>query len=111
NQRLMAIGLPFIFTIFIAQFPAGLIVYWITTNIWTVGQQYIIRHRMGIGQPPTPATEAAAGNGKAPPGSDPKRTAKVPALSGGGSSGGSGSSRAAPRPPPRKKKKRSGRRR
>src|SRR4051812_41243688 len=39
NQRLLMLGLPFVFTIFIINFPAGLIVYWITTNCWTVVQQ------------------------------------------------------------------------
>jgi YidC/Oxa1 family membrane protein insertase len=43
NQRLIALGLPFLFTIFIIGFPTGLILYWITTNLWTVGQQYIVR--------------------------------------------------------------------
>ena len=43
NQRLIALGLPFVFTIFILSFPAGLILYWITTNLWTVGQQFTVR--------------------------------------------------------------------
>jgi YidC/Oxa1 family membrane protein insertase len=47
NQRLLMLGLPFVFSIFIAGFPAGLLVYWITTNIWTVGQQYIVKKRSG----------------------------------------------------------------
>jgi len=47
NQRLLMYGLPFVFIIFVIQFPAGLIVYWITTNLWTVGQGYILRQRMG----------------------------------------------------------------
>src|SRR4051794_8688555 len=47
NQRMLMYGLPFVFTFFIISFPAGLIVYWITTNLWTVGQGYIIRRRMG----------------------------------------------------------------
>ena len=45
NQRLLMLGLPFVFVLFIRGFPAGLLVYWITTNIWTVGQQYIVRRR------------------------------------------------------------------
>ena len=32
-------ALPFVFVLFIIRFPAGLIVYWITTNLWTIGQQ------------------------------------------------------------------------
>nr|MBA3749184.1 membrane protein insertase YidC [Solirubrobacterales bacterium] len=47
TQRYIMYGLPFVFTVFIINFPAGLIVYWITTNLWTVGQGYILRKRMG----------------------------------------------------------------
>ena len=37
NQRFIMIALPFVFVPFIQGFPAGLLVYWITTNLWTVG--------------------------------------------------------------------------
>jgi YidC/Oxa1 family membrane protein insertase len=104
NQRMLMIGLPFLFTTFIISFPAGLIVYWITTNLWTVGQQYIIRRRLG---PLAPAKLATAGapaavaekesrraakRGEAPPAPAPKKPSGPP-------------------PSARKKKKRSGRRR
>jgi YidC/Oxa1 family membrane protein insertase len=102
NQRLLMIGLPFIFVPFIQSFPAGLILYWITTNLWTMGQQVIIRRAAGMpigirSQPaPIPAGTAALASGTA----------------GGGSGGGTPKAKAAtPPPPPRKKKKRSGRRR
>jgi len=35
NQRMIFLALPFIFIPFIIGFPAGLLVYWITTNVWT----------------------------------------------------------------------------
>ena len=47
NQRLLMLGLPLIFIFFFIQYPAGLLVYWITTNIWTIGQQYYVRRRLG----------------------------------------------------------------
>jgi YidC/Oxa1 family membrane protein insertase len=88
------------------RYPAGLLVYWITTNLWTIGQQYLIRRHMG--PPPAPADpEESSANGKA-------RGTLKPALAGAGlaagvaAGSGGGSS---PPPPPRKKKKRSGRRR
>ena len=52
QQRLMLL-LPLFFVLFIIRFPAGLILYWITTNAWTMGQQYVIRRRVG---PVTPLT-------------------------------------------------------
>src|SRR3954463_16045753 len=48
NQRMLMVALPFVFVPFITGFPAGLILYWITTNLWTVGQQTIIRRRAGM---------------------------------------------------------------
>ncbi|HEY8866450.1 MAG TPA: YidC/Oxa1 family membrane protein insertase, partial [Solirubrobacteraceae bacterium] len=39
NQRMIMLALPFIFVPFVSNFPAGLLVYWITTNVWTIGQQ------------------------------------------------------------------------
>ena len=47
------LALPFIFVTFVIQFPAGLLVYWITTNLWTIVQQLIIKKRLGPMRPMT----------------------------------------------------------
>ena len=47
SQRRMMIALPLVFVAFIINFPAGLLVYWITTHTWTIVQQAIIRKRLG----------------------------------------------------------------
>ena len=47
TQRMIFLALPFIFVTFVIQFPAGLLVYWITTNLWTIVQQLIIRSGSG----------------------------------------------------------------
>ena len=52
TQRMIFLALPFVFVIFIINFPAGLLVYWITTNLWTIVQQAIIRKRLGPMRPP-----------------------------------------------------------
>ena len=63
NQRLIMFGLPFLFAPFVATFPAGLAVYWISTNIWTLGQQWVV---MTFWPPPTlPTPEEVAA--KRPP--------------------------------------------
>jgi YidC/Oxa1 family membrane protein insertase len=54
SQRMLLFLLPIIFVPFILSFPAGLILYWITTNIWTIGQQLVIQKVV-----PPPATAAA----------------------------------------------------
>src|SRR5271154_5925068 len=39
NQRRLMLLLPLVFVVILFRYPAGLLVYWITTNLWTVGQQ------------------------------------------------------------------------
>lgn len=34
--------MPVVFGFISWQFPAGILVYWVTTNIWSIGQQYIV---------------------------------------------------------------------
>ncbi len=43
TQRRIMMFLPIIFITFVAQFPMGLILYWMTTNLWTVGQGLVTR--------------------------------------------------------------------
>lgn len=43
NQRIIMFALPLVFAPFVATFPAGLAVYWISTNVWTLGQQSVVR--------------------------------------------------------------------
>ena len=64
SQRTMMMVLPFIFVPFVISFPAGLVLYWITTNIWTIGQQYTIQKLIPAPQVATPEMAAAA---KPPP--------------------------------------------
>ncbi len=133
NQRMIMLALPFVFVPFIQSFPAGLIVYWITTNLWTVGQQYLIRRTAGVpvrGAPGAATTGGLAGlmsgrtkdeakdDGK--PGVEPDAKAERPARRGQGAArangGADGASRpakprSAPPPPPRRRKKKTGRRR
>ena len=55
NQRRLMTFMPLIFVFIIVNFPAGLIVYWITTNTWTMGQQFFIKK--AIGAPPPAACD------------------------------------------------------
>jgi YidC/Oxa1 family membrane protein insertase len=63
TQRQIMLLMPLFFVIFIIRFPAGLIVYWITTNTWTMGQQYVIRRIIGPVTPPATASGGAAAAG------------------------------------------------
>ena len=107
SQRIMMLALPFVFVTFIVNFDAGLIVYWVTTNFWTIGQQLFIKRFL---PPPEPIAAGAAPAGAAAlkDGKTPAKPAK--AQKGDSASNGAEAAKAPP-PGPRKKKKRSGRRR
>ena len=136
-QRRIMLALPFVFVIFIVNFEAGLIVYWITTNVWTIGQQLLVKKLYpkpvpaaatadagsapARGKPPAakPAGAAALTDGepkadgkpkeKAPGGAKKQRKGKGKQKAAATTAGNGGPSK--PPPSPRKKKKRSGRRR
>src|SRR5262249_3112382 len=42
-QRRLMMVLPLVFITVIAHFPIGLVIYWVTTNLWTVGQGLVTR--------------------------------------------------------------------
>ncbi|HET7454612.1 MAG TPA: YidC/Oxa1 family membrane protein insertase [Solirubrobacterales bacterium] len=67
SQRTMMFLLPLVFVPFILNFPAGLILYWITTNIWTIGQQLVIRKVVPVPVLATPEGAAAVQAAKPPP--------------------------------------------
>jgi len=122
NQRRIFLALPFLFVAFIWNFPAGLLVYWITTNLWTILQQSIIKKRLGpLREQAMAAAKAAkeeqeAAKGKGGKGKDKGGGGRAlgklsPATADGGASAESKPRNGPPPAPPRKKKKRSGRRR
>jgi YidC/Oxa1 family membrane protein insertase len=138
NQRRIMLALPFVFVVFVFRFQAGLLVYWVTTNIWTIGQQLTIKRFLPPPEPIAAGAPAGAaaltgksdGGGGSKPDGDaapkPKKgflaraaAAQESVRQGNAgkadakaapSDGGNGAAKAPP-PSPRKKKKRSGRRR
>ena len=103
TQRVIFMFMPLVFVFVIARFPAGLVLYWVTTNLWTVGQGLITRRL--VSRTPAPTVE--------------KRTSRTPPKDDGTS--GNGASRESPPPKPagsssqrprqvRRKKKRPSRR-
>lgn len=64
QQRMISMGLPILFTPIMISFPAGLLVYWISTNVWTMGQQAVVKTFFPAPEQPAPAEAQAA---KPPP--------------------------------------------
>ena len=109
SQRIMMLALPFLFVFFIISFEAGLIVYWITTNFWTIGQQVLVKKLLPAPDP-IEVTDDGDSGGKPARGKPPApKPAGAAAVSGGGGNGGGAAK--GPPPAPRKKKRRSGKRR
>jgi YidC/Oxa1 family membrane protein insertase len=58
-QKIMLYVLPFSFAIFGFSFPIGVLLYWLTTNLWSMGQQrYVIARMPPVGSPAAAAKEA-----------------------------------------------------
>jgi len=75
-QRIMIMVLPIVFLPFILRFPAGLMIYWLTTNLWTTGQGIVTRRLMPRPVAPakrssrTPARDEPSAPADAAPASD-----------------------------------------
>jgi YidC/Oxa1 family membrane protein insertase len=139
NQRRLLFIFPFVFVPVVINFEAGLLIYWITTNIFTMSQQLAIRKFLPAPEPHAAGALAATGGGssdgaggssrkrrrgpdapngggdraaaKTPRGGDAKAATKPAKASSSGNGKGDGGPRKPPPQSPRKKKKRSGRRR
>ena len=48
-RRLRDAGVPLVFTVFFAFFPAGLVLYWVVNNTLSIAQQYVITKRVEQG--------------------------------------------------------------
>jgi YidC/Oxa1 family membrane protein insertase len=97
--------LPIVFIPFVLRFPAGLMLYWMTTNLWTTGQGFVTRRLM-----PRAVTEAAKRSSRTPAKDEPKPAAQGANRRGGqaAAEAADGSGRTVAGPPRRVKRKRSG---
>jgi YidC/Oxa1 family membrane protein insertase len=85
-QRWLIMLLPIVFIPFILGFPSGLMIYWLTTNLWSTGQGIVTRRLMPRPVPPpkrssrTPPREAepaVADGGSAADGGEDKRPTRT----------------------------------
>jgi YidC/Oxa1 family membrane protein insertase len=70
RQRYLFLALPFLFIFFVINFPIGLMLYWSTTNLWTVGQGLVTRRLVPKPQPPPKRTSRTPPKTPAPDDSD-----------------------------------------
>jgi len=91
-QKILFLILPLVFIPFIIRFPVGLMIYWVTTNLWTTGQGIVTRRLIPRAQVELPKRtsrtppkdDGTAGNGAqqkpAPKPSSPQRTKPKPST-------------------------------
>ena len=90
TQRYIFFALPFLFIPFIVNFKAGLVLYWATTNLWTVGQGIVTRRlvprtkvapqKKSSRTPPRAETAKAATDGEARVAPEPATVPQSPAA-------------------------------
>jgi YidC/Oxa1 family membrane protein insertase len=66
-QKYIFLALPLLFAPIIGSQPAGLGLYWITTNVWSLAQQVVVQRIMPAPKPPSPEEAEAAKTAKPPP--------------------------------------------
>jgi YidC/Oxa1 family membrane protein insertase len=93
TQRTIFMILPLVMITVVLRFPIGLLMYWMTTNLWTVGQGLITRTLMPT-RTPAPAFGARAATGGA---------SRKPSADGGKAVAASAEPAPAPTPKPKPK--------
>jgi YidC/Oxa1 family membrane protein insertase len=68
TQRYLMMVLPIFFITFLLRFPMGLVIYWVTTNLWTVGQGLVTRR---LTQKTPPAAQPQRRTSRTPPKEEP----------------------------------------
>jgi YidC/Oxa1 family membrane protein insertase len=102
QQAAMMKVLPLTFPVMAVNFPLAVIIYWVTTNLWTMGQQFLLTRASGLsanevaavlaladppadpgGKPkPRPGSAGTPGNGKVKGAAKPGPSAAKPAANG-----------------------------
>jgi YidC/Oxa1 family membrane protein insertase len=100
QQKYMLAAMPIVFVPFVLNFTTGVMIYWITSNFWTIGQQGMIKRTMGHRFPQANASKGgSSGKGGDKGGGSSGKGAEKGGDKGGGKPAAGGSSSAAPRPP------------
>ena len=103
-QRVLLMVLPIVFVPFIINFPIGLMLYWLTTNLWTTGQGLVTRRLIPKPAPPEKRSSRTPGKDEPPPPANGAGSAKQ----GGSKPAGTAAGRRPVAGPPRRVKRKRG---
>ena len=100
-QRRILLVMPLFFIFIVARFPTGLVLYWMTTNLWTVGQGLVTRQLV----PRTPAPKLGGASA-----SLPKRSSRTAPAAPAPAAAADGEPQPKPKPPaqPRRVRRKKG---
>jgi YidC/Oxa1 family membrane protein insertase len=99
TQRMILLIMPVAFVFIVVNFKVGLVLYWVTSNLWTVGQGLITRRL--VPKPPPPPKRSS----RTPPKRAPEPAPATAAGAAADTKGPAPSRPAAPRKVKRKKRK------
>ncbi len=97
QQKYMLAAMPIVFVPFVLRFTTGVMIYWITSNFWTIGQQGMIKRTMGHRFPQPAPKGGSSGKGGDKGGGSSGKGAEKTGGKGGGKPAGEPAS--TPRPP------------
>jgi len=80
QQKVLLYVLPIVFAVIGYRFPLGVLLYWLTTNVWSLGQQAIVIRRMDATAAAAEAGKAATAPSGPAPGAKPIRPASPSAT-------------------------------
>ncbi len=66
QQKVMLYAMPLMMGVFGFNLPIGVLLYWVTTNIWTMGQQWFITRRVDEEADDTPGGRGSGGSSTSP---------------------------------------------
>jgi len=100
QQKVMLYLFPILFGVFGINFPVGVLLYWLVSNFWSMGQQlFVIRRMPTIGSPAHEALMRRRSKHEASKGAPAKRDSDAPAdASAGAPAGDPNGAAAAPGP-------------
>ena len=80
TQRTLLLILPLVFLFFVVNFQAGLMIYWVTTNLWTTGQGLVTRklRPAPVEQPKRTSRTPPGGDGTKARAAEPAPAAQQP---------------------------------
>jgi YidC/Oxa1 family membrane protein insertase len=85
QQKILLYVFPLVFLFYGFRFPIGVLIYWLTTNVWSMAQQSVVIRRMDVVATPPPAVGPA---GPAPGAKPPARPSGPPKPAPAGAGGG-----------------------